>query len=64
MVNSFPELMDLIARWAPAVQAATITHVMEQVWGLDLQDYGLVETVAARAAYGSNQVLARMQRDK
>lgn len=60
-VNNLPALMDLLARWAPAVQAATIADIAKDLNGLDLDSTGLVEIVAARAAWGFRDRLPELE---
>lgn len=62
-VDTLPELMDLFARWAPAVQAAAITVLIDDLTGLSLnEEYGLVETVTARVVHGAEHTLPRLHR--
>jgi hypothetical protein len=61
MISSFPELMDLVARWAPAVQAATVTGAVRDLYGSDPEPFGLVELIAGRAAYGVTDGLPALQ---
>jgi hypothetical protein len=51
------ELMDLLARWAPAVQAAAIVAVIDDARQFGLSHDGLVEQIAAKAAFGANDTL-------
>lgn len=64
LVDSFPELMDLISRWAPAVQAANIAATASELFGQHIDDHGLVERVAARAAYGARDLPDRLEEEK
>ncbi|WP_346074239.1 hypothetical protein [Saccharopolyspora thermophila] len=64
VVDSFPELMDLFARWAPAVQAASIAEAISDLSRYGMDGDGLVERVAARAVYGSNELHDLMRADK
>lgn len=64
LVDSFPELMDLFSRWAPAVQAASITATTSELFGQYIDEHGLVERVAARAAYGASDLQERLQEEK
>lgn len=62
-VDTLPELMDLLARWAPAVQAAAITVLIDDLTGLSLnEEYGLVETITARVVHGAEHTLPRLHR--
>ncbi|MFE7871651.1 hypothetical protein ACFUYE_15025 [Micromonospora humida] len=61
-VATFPELMDLVARWAPAVQAAHVSAFLgdlAEVGGLSTM--GVVERVAARAAFGVKDALPEIR---
>jgi hypothetical protein len=60
-VPGLVELMDLLARWAPAVQAAAICDLLHDLGGAGLNPEGTVETVAARAKYGVIATLPRLQ---
>jgi len=62
-VDTLPELMDLFARWAPAVQAAAITVLIDDLTSLSLnEEYGLVETITARVVHGAEHTLPRLHR--
>lgn len=63
-VNSFPELMDLLAKWAPAVQAASVAHLIDDVLESGLSDHGTIERIAAKMAFGTSDVLPRMRRQE
>lgn len=56
VVDSFPELMDLFTRWAPAVQAASIAGAIRDLTSTELSPYGMVEMVAARTRHGLGPV--------
>ncbi len=56
-VTSIVDLMDLFARWAPAVQAATVADFLADITNDDLSRFGNVERIAAKAAYGIDSVL-------
>lgn len=62
VVDSFPELMDLLARWAPVVQAAAVAGAIRDLHDAGLSRYGLVELIAARAAYGQDETLTDLRR--
>lgn len=64
LVKNFAELMDLFARWAPAVQAAAISDVVEDLWSNGVVSTGAIEQVAARVAYGAREGLEQLVRDK
>ena len=64
LVDSFPDVMDLVARWAPAVQAAAVTDALQRLEGSTQMDArGLVESVAARALFGVETGYHQLQRD-
>lgn len=63
-VGSFPDLMDLLARWAPAVQAATMVHLVDGVLEGGLSSSGVIEQVAARASFGAADALPVMRRQE
>jgi hypothetical protein len=57
-VDTFPELMDFLARWAPVVQAAAMVHVLDDLSHYEIRgdgplEMGMVEMLAARARYGA-----------
>lgn len=60
-VNNLPTLMDLLARWAPAVQAATIADVVRDLQEPGIEYNGIVETVAGRAAWGVQDRLPELR---
>lgn len=62
-IDSFPDLMDLLGRWAPAVQAAAVTEALKQLEETNVGAYGLVEAIAARASFGAADGLLQLQRD-
>lgn len=62
-VPNFGELMDLLARWAPVVQAATISDLIGGIIGSGLSYFGSVERIAAKAVFGAEDVLPEMRRD-
>jgi hypothetical protein len=51
-VASFPDLRDVFARWAPAVQAAAVSGLIDDLSGQTFSQYGVVEAIAARARHG------------
>ncbi|WP_020496800.1 hypothetical protein [Sciscionella marina] len=63
-VGSFPEMMELMARWAPAFQATAITDVVAGLTDLQLDPFSLVENVAAKAAYGAQDGLSMKRTDE
>ncbi|WP_190817728.1 hypothetical protein [Saccharopolyspora pogona] len=60
-VSSLPTLMDLLARWAPAVQAASIADVVQDLHEPLIEHEGIVETIAARAVWGVQDRLPRLR---
>nr|BFE55665.1 hypothetical protein GCM10020063_001910 [Dactylosporangium thailandense] len=60
-VDNFGVLMDLLARWAPAVQAASLTYLIDNLQSYSLSRDGVIETVAARAAFGANEGLEALR---
>lgn len=63
-VPVFPDLMDLFARWAPAIQAATIAQLAEDLTDTRVATPGLVELIAARAADGASTGVAGVKRKR
>jgi hypothetical protein len=63
LVDTFPELMDLIARWAPAVQAAQITGFLEDLMQLRLDRNGYAEMLAARVKFGLDDIYSQGRRE-
>lgn len=61
-VDDLPTLMNLLAQWAPVIQAAAIADVTEDLQGTSIDPVGLVEAVSARAAYGADEGLTIMRR--
>lgn len=61
LVDSFVELMDLIARWAPAIQAAALVSLIDEARHIGLSDSGSVELIAAKVAYGAQDALPRLK---
>ncbi|MFB9688414.1 hypothetical protein [Amycolatopsis plumensis] len=62
-VDSFPAVMELVAKWAPVLQAASVAHVVQDLAGLFVDRNGLVETVAARAAWGVQEKLGDLKEE-
>lgn len=56
------ELMDLLARWAPAVQAAAVTHVLDDIRKSHLDPDGVVETIAAKVGFGQDETVPMLRR--
>ncbi|MGC4784122.1 hypothetical protein ACLQ3A_21110 [Micromonospora zamorensis] len=51
-IDNIGELMDLLARWAPAVQAAALVYVLDELQSYRIDRRGVVEAVTAKAAWG------------
>ncbi len=60
-VNSLPAAMQLLSQWAPAVQAASISRVVSDLAEGSIEHEGLVETIAARAAWGVQERLPKLK---
>ncbi len=64
-VDTFPDLMDLMARWSPVIQTASVTYVLNDLIGVFIDDTnGLVERIAARAKFGVEQMYGPMVRER
>ncbi|WP_433530476.1 hypothetical protein ACQPYA_30760 [Micromonospora sp. CA-263727] len=61
-VDNFGELMDLLARWAPAVQAAALVAAVDDLRSYGLDKDGLAELVGAKVAFGAAEALPALQR--
>ncbi|MEU4772820.1 hypothetical protein [Micromonospora sp. NPDC023644] len=61
-VDNFGDLMDLLARWAPAVQAAAMVAAVDDLRSYGLDKDGLAELVAAKVAFGASDALPALQR--
>lgn len=61
--DSFMEYMDLLARWAPAVQAAAIAGFIGELGDTDISDYNTVGRIAAKWQTGDD-VLSYMRRNQ
>jgi hypothetical protein len=55
------ELMDLFARWAPAVQAAAIVHTLDDIRSSRLHADGIVEVISAKVSHGQEETLPTLQ---
>jgi len=55
------ELMDLLARWAPAVQAAAIVHTLDDIRSSRLDADGIVEVISAKVNHGQHETLPMLQ---
>jgi hypothetical protein len=62
-VDGFVTLMDLLSRWAPAVQAAAMVNLIDDFRDGDLGN-GTVEQISARISYGITDTLPRMRQRK
>ncbi|MCA1191663.1 hypothetical protein [Saccharopolyspora sp. 6V] len=63
-VDTFPELMELLAKWAPAVQAASVSALIRAANDYGLHDGGVVENLAAKAAYGVGDLKEKLEKEK
>ncbi|PKV99602.1 hypothetical protein ATK30_0582 [Amycolatopsis echigonensis] len=63
-VDNLPQLMDLVSKWAPAVQAATLADLVEDLNEPDLNEMGVLEIAAARAAWGARERLPELEADR
>ncbi|MEV5690718.1 hypothetical protein [Micromonospora globbae] len=61
-VDNFGELMDLLARWAPAVQAAAVVAAVDDLRSYGLDKDGLAELVGAKVAFGASDALPALRR--
>jgi len=55
--DDFVEIMDAVARWAPAVQAAAVNGLVDELMNTDVSAEGIVEALAARAVHGAEVAL-------
>jgi hypothetical protein len=53
--DTVPDLWDLLARWSPVVRDEKITRFLDELTDLDKGRHGTVETIARRAAWGTQQ---------
>lgn len=63
-VDSLPVLMELLAKWAPVVQAAGIARVTGDLTTGAIEHNGIVETVAARASWAKTGLLGKLAADR
>lgn len=56
--------MDLLARWAPLVQAASVTQLIAEVSSGGLSTWGTVEQIAGKVAFGMTDGLDAMRREE
>lgn len=56
------ELMDLLARWAPAAQAASVVQLVDELVDPSLDTTNVVGRVAAKVIHGVEEVLPAMRR--
>ncbi|MEV4119455.1 hypothetical protein [Micromonospora sp. NPDC049645] len=61
-VDNFGDLMDVLARWAPAVQAAALVHAVDSLHSYGLDSDGIAELVGAKVAFGVSDVLPALRR--
>ena len=60
LVDTFPEVMDLLARWAPAVQASKLAMMLHFADSDVIEGDGVVERIAAKWVYGADAAHADM----
>jgi hypothetical protein len=60
-VDSFGVLMDLLARWAPAVHTAEVVGLVTDLRSFSLSDSGVAEVIAAKAAFGAGDGLRALR---
>ncbi|TCB89266.1 hypothetical protein E0H26_28175 [Micromonospora zingiberis] len=60
-VNNFGELMDLLARWAPAVQATALVSVVDSLRSDNLLTDGVAELLGAKVAFGASDGLPALR---
>ncbi|NIL56242.1 hypothetical protein [Salinispora arenicola] len=63
-VDNFGDLMDLLARWAPAIQAAALVQAVDNLRSPALDMDGVAEVVGAKVAFGASDVLPALRRDR
>lgn len=63
-VDNFGDLMDLLARWAPAVQAAALVAAVDDLRSFGLDKGGLAEVVGAKVAFGASDALPALRRQE
>ncbi|MEO3781305.1 hypothetical protein ABGB16_31835 [Micromonospora sp. B11E3] len=61
-VDNFGDLMDVLARWAPVVQAAALVAAVDSLRSYGLDKDGLAELVGAKVAFGASDALPALQR--
>ncbi|GAA1027200.1 MULTISPECIES: hypothetical protein [Amycolatopsis] len=61
--DDLPTAMDLLARWAPTLQASSIADLAQDLTSGAIEPNGLVETVAARAKWAAENRTPSMARD-
>lgn len=61
LVDTLPELLDLMARWAPIVQAAAVSYVVDGLIEYGINREGLVEMIAARVRFGADETHDRFR---
>lgn len=63
-VDDLPTAMDLLARWAPALHAHSVAHLVDDLSTGMIEHTGIAETVAARAAWGVEARMPVMARQR
>lgn len=64
VLRDLPTFMDLLARWAPAVQAAAIADVTRDLQETGIEEEGFVEKIAGRAWWGIQENYGQLKRRK
>jgi hypothetical protein len=62
--DSLVEYLDLLARWAPIVQTAAVTHLLAELGDNDLGPYNTVGRVAAKVLTAEDRVLPFLRRNQ
>jgi hypothetical protein len=62
-VDDLPTVMDMLARWAPALQASSIADLAHDLISGAIEPNGMVETVAARVTWAAENRTPAMARD-
>ncbi|MCU1685939.1 MAG: hypothetical protein JWQ81_6678 [Amycolatopsis sp.] len=63
-VDTLPAVMDLLAKWAPVVQASTISRVVRDLTDPTYTHDGIVETVATRATWAVQNRMQDMKKHR
>jgi hypothetical protein len=63
VVSSLPELMDVLARWAPVIQAGAIGYLIGEACSGSLSNLGSIEQIGARLSYGADVTRSAMENE-